>query len=181
MEGFLEVIRIPGNFHVAHHAFSDILGALHAEGIELDNSFKINHLSFGDLKDKQAIAERFPDTDIRNPLDGFEREKGDAKNMRVGFFLNAVPSEFEADHALGNTFVTEAFQLTASYETDYTYAEDLIIFNYQISPIAIHYTNSKENIFQFLINICAIIGGIFTVAGIVDSLIHKGSKIVFKG
>ena len=67
--------------------------------------------------------------------------------MRVGFFLNSVPSEFESDHALGNTFVTEAFQLTASYETDYGYAEDLIIFNYQISPIAIHYTNAKENIF----------------------------------
>ena len=109
MEGYLEVIRIPGNFHIAHHAFTDILGALHAEGIELDNSFKINHLSFGDIKDKKTIAERFPDTDIRNPLDGFEREKGKARNMRVGLFLNAVPSEFEADYTYGNAFVTEAF------------------------------------------------------------------------
>ena len=100
--------------------------------------------------------------------------------MRIGFHLNAVPSEFEADH-LGNAFITEAFQLDATYETDYSYHEDLIVFNYQISPIAIHYSNQKENIFQFLINICAIIGGIFTVSGIIDSLIHKGSKIVFKG
>ena len=46
--------------------------------------------------------------------------------------------------------------------------------------MAVHYTNSKENFFQFLINICAIIGGIFTVAGIVDALLHKGSKVIFK-
>ena len=100
--------------------------------------------------------------------------------MKVGFFLNAVPSEFEADHAVGGIFTTEAFQLTSSYETDYNYSEDLITFNYQISPIAVHYSNAKENIFQFLINICAIIGGVFTVASIIDRLIHKGSKIMFK-
>lgn len=140
LEGYLEVVRIPGNFHVAHHAFNDLLQALHADGVTFDNTFTINHLSFGDLKDKQTIKDRFPETDISNPLDGFTREKGDATTMRVGFFLNAVPSEFEADH-LGNAFITEAFQLDATYETDYTYHEDLIIFNYQISPIAIHYTN----------------------------------------
>ena len=129
----------------------------------------------------KKIAARFPKADIKNPLDGFKRDKGDSERMRVGFFLNAVPSEFEADHAIGSVFTTEAFQLTASYETDYEYNEDLIVFNYQISPIAVHYTNAKENIFEFLINICAIIGGIFTVSGIIDSILHKGSKLMFKG
>ncbi|MFN9902723.1 MAG: hypothetical protein ACK55Z_28870 [bacterium] len=46
--------------------------------------------------------------------------------------------------------------------------------------MAVRYSNSRENIAQFLINICAIIGGIFTVAGIVDALIHKSSKMIFK-
>ena len=100
--------------------------------------------------------------------------------MRVGFFLQAIPAEFEADHAYGSLFTTETFQLTATYEIDNDYTEDLIFFNYQISPVAVHYTNSKENVFQFLINICAIIGGIFTVASIIDALLHKGSKILFK-
>ena len=78
----------------------------------------------------KKIRARFPDYDIRDPLDHFKREKGDNKKMRVGFFLNAVPSEFEADHAYGSLFTTEAFQLTASYETDFEYHEDLITFNY---------------------------------------------------
>jgi len=58
--------------------------------------------------------------------------------------------------------------------------DNIIVFNYKVSPVAVRYSNSRENIAQFLINICAIIGGIFTVAGIVDALIHKSSKIIFK-
>ena len=131
----------------------------------------------------ESIARRFPDTDLKHTLDGFEMEKPKddlSKHTRVGFFLNAVPSEFEADHGIGDIFTTEAFQLTSSYETDNDYSEDVINFNFQISAIAIQYSNGRENIFQFLINICAIVGGIFTVSGIIDALIHKGSKVVFK-
>ena len=110
--GFIEVVRVPGNFGISHHAFVDILNALNSEDIYLDNSFKINHLSFGTKADMDSIKKRFPDTDIRHPLDGYEvdKRKGDLmKHMRVGFFLNAVPSEFEADHGVGDVFTTEAF------------------------------------------------------------------------
>jgi hypothetical protein len=37
-----------------------------------------------------------------------------------------------------------------------------------------------ENIFDFLVYICAIIGGLFTVASIIDSMIHKSVSLVFK-
>ena len=52
IEGYFEVIRVPGLFHISHHAFNDLLQALNADGIQLDNSYTINHLSFGELKDK---------------------------------------------------------------------------------------------------------------------------------
>lgn len=72
------------------------------------------------------------------------------------------------------------FQLTATSETEFQGYESLIIFNYEVSPFAIAYSNVRENFFQFLISMSAIIGGVFTFASIVDGLIHKGSKIVFK-
>ena len=133
IEGFIDVVRVPGNFHISHHAFRDILQALERDGIKLDNSFKINHLSFGQKTDMESIARRFPDTDLKHTLDGFEMEKSKkdlSKHMRVGFFLNAVPSEFEADHGVGDIFTTEAFQLTSSYEIDNDYGEDVIFFNF---------------------------------------------------
>ena len=49
--------------------------------------------------------------------------------MMTIFFLNAVPSEFEGDY-LGDAYVTEAFQMSATYETDYSYKEDIIQFNF---------------------------------------------------
>ena len=38
-----------------------------------------------------------------------------------------------------------------------------IVFNYKIHQLAVAYTNYNENFFQFLINLCAILGGVFTV------------------
>jgi Endoplasmic reticulum vesicle transporter. len=38
----------------------------------------------------------------------------------------------------------------------------------------------KESFFRFLVQICAIIGGIFTVAGIIDALIHKSVVAILK-
>ena len=56
----------------------------------------------------------------------------------------------------------------------------VIVFNYELSPITVQYTQTKENFFEFLVYICAIVGGVFTVAGIVDSIIHKSVAVLFK-
>ena len=95
------------------------------------------------------------------------------------FAISAVPSIFESDFGFGDMLSTEVFQLAVHHEHQHG-NENIIVFNYRVSPVAVHYSNSRENLAQFLINICAIIGGIFTVAGIVDSIIHKSSKMFFK-
>lgn len=176
--------RVPGNFHIGHHAFTDVIQQFTAKGIRFDNSFKINHLSFGEKANFERIKGRFPDTDIQHPLDGYvknmPREAGKPNTTtRSMFAINAVPSIFESDFGFGDWFSTEVFQLKVHQEHA-PGQENIIIWNYKVSPVAVHYSNSRENIAQFLINICAIIGGIFTVAGIVDSIIHKSSKIIFK-
>ena len=76
--------------------------------------------------------------------------------MRVGFYLKAVPAIFlgEFGSLLNRLFNSanlfhrnEVFQLTASSETEYQDMESLIIFNYEVSPFAIQYTNARENFF----------------------------------
>ena len=42
------------------------------------------------------------------------------------------------------------------------------MFNYKIHQVSVNYTNYNENLFQFLINLCAILGGVFTVMQMVD-------------
>jgi hypothetical protein len=54
------------------------------------------------------------------------------------------------------------------------------MFNYEMSPISVSYRQETENVSVFLIHICAIVGGIFTMAGIVDAIIHRSVGILFK-
>lgn len=189
IKGFVEAVRVPGNFNIGTSAFGDIVQFLSMKGHTFDNSFRINHLSFGKKTDFETIAANFPDAGVMHPLDGFERElPSDQKAMRVGFYLKAVPAIFLGEfgtwmsNILGSKLLhkNEVFQLTATSETEYQSYESLIIFNYEVSPFAVEYSNVRENFLQFLISMSAIIGGCFTFASIVDSVIHKGSKMVFK-
>eukprot|EP00353_Schmidingerella_taraikaensis_P011058 CAMPEP_0185582938 /NCGR_PEP_ID=MMETSP0434-20130131/21221_1 /TAXON_ID=626734 ORGANISM="Favella taraikaensis, Strain Fe Narragansett Bay" /NCGR_SAMPLE_ID=MMETSP0434 /ASSEMBLY_ACC=CAM_ASM_000379 /LENGTH=193 /DNA_ID=CAMNT_0028201903 /DNA_START=88 /DNA_END=669 /DNA_ORIENTATION=- len=75
IKGFVEAVRVPGQFHISSHAFGDIVMYLRQKGHSLDNSFTINHLSFGDKADFESIARNFPDAGVMHPLDGFERIK----------------------------------------------------------------------------------------------------------
>jgi hypothetical protein len=54
------------------------------------------------------------------------------------------------------------------------------MFNYELSPITVSFEEEKENIFEFLVYICAIIGGVFTVSGIIDSVLEKSYSLLFK-
>jgi hypothetical protein len=51
---------------------------------------------------------------------------------------------------------------------------------YDLSPITIKYTETHQSFAHFLTGICAIIGGVFTVAGIIDSMIYHSLKSLKK-
>ena len=49
-----------------------------------------------------------------------------------------------------------------------------VFFIYDISPIMVKFTEKRKTFAYFVTSLCAIVGGVFTVAGIVDSLIYSG-------
>lgn len=51
---------------------------------------------------------------------------------------------------------------------------------FDMSPVTVKYWQYKENLWHFLIQICAIIGGIFSVTGIIDALIHKSIAAILR-
>jgi hypothetical protein len=53
--GSFKVYRVPGNFHIASHAFGDVAMMLRQEGVNLDYSYRINHVSFGNKRDFDYI------------------------------------------------------------------------------------------------------------------------------
>lgn len=45
-------------------------------------------------------------------------------------------------------------------------------FQYELSPLMVKYTQKQRSLGHFLTNVCAIIGGVYTVAGRIDSILH---------
>jgi hypothetical protein len=53
-------------------------------------------------------------------------------------------------------------------------------FTFDLSPIQIVVTDGGRPLYHFLTTTCAIVGGVFTVAGILDALLYNGIKMVKK-
>lgn len=55
-----------------------------------------------------------------------------------------------------------------------------IFFQYELSPLMVKYTESERSLGHFLTNVCAIIGGVYTVAGLIDTFLYHSIKIIQK-
>ncbi|KAL2232009.1 UNVERIFIED_CONTAM: Endoplasmic reticulum-Golgi intermediate compartment protein 3, partial [Sesamum indicum] len=51
---------------------------------------------------------------------------------------------------------------------------------YELSPIKVTFTETHVSFLHFLTNVCAIVGGVFTVSGIIDSFVYHGQKAIKK-
>jgi hypothetical protein len=51
---------------------------------------------------------------------------------------------------------------------------------YDFSPIKVIFTEENRSLLHYLTNLCAIVGGVFTVSGIIDSFIYHGQKALKK-
>lgn len=53
-----------------------------------------------------------------------------------------------------------------------------VFFQYELSPLMVKYTERRRSLGHFLTTVCAIIGGVYTVAGLVDSFLHHSIRVV---
>ena len=59
MSGFVYINKVPGNFHISGHHYPEAIQRLFMAGKKLDFTHKINHLSFGEIKDAKFIEKNF--------------------------------------------------------------------------------------------------------------------------
>ncbi|KAL7119405.1 hypothetical protein ACP275_02G060900 [Erythranthe tilingii] len=174
IHGSLEVNKVAGNFHFApgksfHQTNMHLLDLLALQSESCNISHKINKLSFGD-----SIP------GIVNPLDGVEWVQI-RPNGVYQYFLKVVPTIYT--NIKGHTIQSNQFSVTEHYkssEEDQYRSLPGIFFFYDLSPIKVTFTEEHASFLHFLTHICAIVGGVFTVAGIVDSFIYHGQKAIRK-
>jgi len=178
--GSIEVNKVPGNFHVSSHAYQYYLGEIYVQNqiTTLDLSHKINHVSFGTDEDLKEIKKKF-NKGVLNPLDGVEVIKNEnlkSVGVMTQYYISVVPTTYQ-DLGGKELYV---HQFTVNSNSLETYNVPAVYFRYDLSPVTVKFSLKKESFFHFLVQICAIIGGIFTVAGIIDSLIHKSVVHILK-
>lgn len=169
LKGQVKVLRVPGNFHISSHAYSHIIQRLSAEGLyKFDISHKIQHLSFGSEDDIVNIKKTF-DVGILGPMDGVSKIHTESSKT-YEYYLKVVPTTYvDVD---GNKY--SAHQFTSnSNEVVTNVSVPTIYFRYDISPILVKIEQTHDSFFHFFIQICAIIGGMYTVTGILDSIFYK--------
>ncbi|KAL5562908.1 hypothetical protein UlMin_032655 [Ulmus minor] len=176
IEGSLEVSKVAGSFHFApgksfHHAnifLTDLL-ALQQESYNI--SHKINKLAFGDY---------FPGA--VNPLDGVKwlQQETPHGSGAYQYFLKVVPTVYT--NLRGRKVYSNQYSVTEHFKSSEAGRISLpgVFFYYDFSPIKVTFKEEHVPFLHFLTHVSAIIGGIFTVAGIIDSFVYHGQKAMKK-
>ncbi|XP_044507983.1 endoplasmic reticulum-Golgi intermediate compartment protein 3-like [Mangifera indica] len=170
IHGSLEVNKVAGNFHFSpgksfHQSNIDILNVLASPKDKYNISHKVNKLTFGD---------HFPG--MVNPLDGVQWGHERPYGM-YQYFIKVVPTIYT--NTRGYTIQSNQYSVTEHLRVSELIHSDShfgVFFFYDFSPIKVTYKEEHISFLHFLTNICAVIGGIFAVAGIVDSFIYHGKK-----
>ena len=172
--GFLEVNKVAGNFHVAPgKAFQSAQGQLVHEFKPFDThtynvSHQIHSLSFGVHYPNRV-----------NPLDGATAILRNGSGV-FQYFVKVVPTTYSFASPKQRTIDSCQYSVTDQFKSAHDPTKGFVLpgvfFIYDISPIMVKFTEKQPSFTYFLTSLCAIVGGVFTVAGIIDSAIYGASR-----
>ncbi|KDD76673.1 endoplasmic reticulum vesicle transporter [Helicosporidium sp. ATCC 50920] len=183
MWGRMLVNKVAGNFHIAPGK-SYQQGGLHIHDL---SPFKSGVFDFSHTIHVLAFGQEYPG--MENPLDGsIFRHDADEGGMpssgQYQYFLKVVPTTYIPFGGGGNSISTNQFSVTEHFQRTGALrgAPDLpgVFFFYDLSPIHVRFLERRSSFFAFLTSVCAIVGGIFTVSGIVDATLYHGQKTLRK-
>lgn len=178
--GELLINKVAGNFHIAPGR-SYQQGNMHIHDL---SPFQGESFDFSHTIHKLAFGKEYPG--MKNPLDGVAvmQQLMDSGNSGLyQYFLKVVPTSYSNLHndtILTNQFsVTEHFRETASPTAGGGQLPGVFLF-YDLSPIKVKFQENRINFLSFLTSLCAIIGGVFTVSGIIDATVYHGQQAIKK-
>ncbi|THD22008.1 Endoplasmic reticulum-Golgi intermediate compartment protein 3 [Fasciola hepatica] len=133
-------------------------------------SHKITKLSFGKTFPGQV-----------NPLDDTTMNVIEPAQMFT-YYMKLVPTIYSKfDQKLQKETLLETNQYSVTWYMRGTplsgdsHGVPGLFFNYEISPILVRISSEKRSLLHFFTNTCAIIGGVFTVASLVDAFIYRST------
>lgn len=171
VHGNMIVKKVPGNFHVSAHAHANLLPIFFPNS-PMNVSHLIHDLSFGVHTDKLSRVERA----VTNPLKGTKRyavvdDPDPETTISYEYYIKIVPTQY----APLSGEVYDSFQFVVnSNEIVGRYRLPAVYFRYDLSPITVKFVDQRKFSFaHFLVQVCAIIGGVFTVMGLLNAVLRS--------
>jgi len=162
------IAKVPGNFHISTHGSRE-------QPQKPDMTHTIKELRIGD---------RYLETNVEeSAFNALEGQSTLDKNSVAShdYVMKIVPTVYDTHD--GDT--KYMYQYTHAYKDYIAYGHGqrimpAIWFRYELTPITVKYSEKRKPFYHFITMACAIIGGAFTVAGIIDSMIFSASEMYKK-
>ena len=169
LRGSFTVKEVPGNFHISSHAYEPNYVRAFSQGLMqgLDISHKIHKLHFG-TADVGKILSQHPEAELMR-LDNHHRiypVDADA-HFTSHYHLSVVPTTYP--HLLGPT---KTYQYTWNHNSFPTNAMASLYFVYEIEGISVHVTSWSGGLLEFLMYLCFIVGGVYSIGMFVDKIVY---------
>lgn len=170
--GDMIVKRVPGNFHVSAHAHAHLLN-LFFQNEPMNLTHYIHHLSFGEHPEALFDIE----SQTISPLGGTQKvilEQRENEPKSYEYYIKIVPMVYEK---YGVPY--DSFQYVSnSNEILGRYAIPAIYYRYDLSPITVKWTRQRRSFAHFLVQLCAIIGGVYTVFMLLNAFLVKSMAML---
>lgn len=176
--GKLFLSRASGHFHIAPHKSLALAGPSNSEASKSNPllqllellSFTFDQFNITHTVNVLRFGDQFPG--IRSPLDGQTRQIKDTHGM-YQYYVKVVPTVYkylDGRETESNQYsVTEHVRHLAPGSGR---GVPGVYFYYEISPVQAVFEERRKSFIVFLTSVCAIIGGLFTVMGMVDAVLQ---------
>lgn len=94
------------------------------------------------------------------------------------YFIKVVPTQ--VNYLNGSTLLTNQYSVTQHQKSKGGQTVPGMFFNYDIAPMRVIYTEYQKPFSSFLTDVCAILGGVFTVAGFLDAFLFSAERALKK-
>ncbi|CAI8592997.1 unnamed protein product [Vicia faba] len=178
IEGYVRVKKVPGSLFVSARSDSHSFDAS-----QMNMSHVIHHLSFGRklspriLNDVKRLIPYVGNSHDRLNGLSFINTNDLGANVTMEHYLQIVKTEVitKKDYQL-----VEEYEYTAHSSVAHSLHIPVARFHLELSPMQVLITEHQKSFSHFITNVCAIIGGVFTVAGIVESIFYNTVRIMRK-
>ncbi|GMJ15943.1 PROTEIN DISULFIDE ISOMERASE 12, PDI-like 5-3, ARABIDOPSIS THALIANA PROTEIN DISULFIDE ISOMERASE 12 [Hibiscus trionum] len=181
IEGYVRVKKVPGNLIISARS-----GVHSFDASKMNMSHVISHLSFGKtisprlLSDAKRLIPYLGRSHDRLNGRSFINHRDLDANVTIEHYLQIVKTEVVTRTSYREHTLIQEYEYTAHSSLAQSIYIPVVKFHFELSPMQVLITENPNSFSHFLTNVCAIIGGVFTVAGILDSIFHNTIRMMKK-